>query len=246
MAVAYHHRLVACGPPKELKAFRNAVGLTVTRKPIVKIPEWCEYVPISFAAMYACCPRLARLAPTPPYDPYDISWWPKRSLPDGRDEARYQFHLRNLEMSDFLLPFSRKFPGLEFKLVIFCLDDDSIDSFLIRDGRARKYTLPPSRNEWHWERARKRFGIDGEELYEDREARFLAEEGMLEEALDHWDIARATGRAAPAPRRRRRDWWNRPKVRELRFEQELAMAEISKQMADEERAMRREKRKRHG
>lgn len=69
MAVAYHHRLVACGPPEELKALRGAMGLTVTRKPIVKIPEWREYVPISFAAMYARCPRLARVEANLPYDP---------------------------------------------------------------------------------------------------------------------------------------------------------------------------------
>lgn len=141
-------------------------------------------------------------------------------------------------MSNFLVPFSRLFPELEFKLVIFCLDDDCIDSYLIRDGKARKYTLPQQRNEWHWEQARKKFGIHGDEIYEDEEARRFAEEGRMEESLDRWELSASGKRATPAPRRRRRNWWNRPKVRELGFEQELAMAEISQQMADEAAAKR--------
>jgi hypothetical protein len=245
MAVTYHHRLVISGPPKELKAFRDAVGLTVTRRPAAKVPEWCEYVPISFSAMYARCPRLARVEPNLPYDPYDISWWPKRSLPDGREEIRYQFHIRNLEMRNFLAPFSREFPQLGFKLVIFCLDDCSIDSYLISNGKTRKYTLPPSRNEWHWERARKRFEIEGDELYEDEDARLFAEEGMLEEALDHWQLATGNRGAVPVARRKRRNWWNRPSVRNLEFEQKLAMAEISQSLADEAAAKRSAKKKRH-
>lgn len=244
MAVDYLHRLVVTGPPKELKAFRKAVSLTVTRRPAVKIPEWREYVPISFAAMYARCPRLTRVEPNLPSDPYDISQWPKRSLPDGRDEIRYKFDIRNLEMKDFLVPFSREFPEIECKLVIFCLDGDSIDSYLIRNGKARKYALPLSRHEWHWEQARKQFVIEGDEVYEDDEARSFAEQGMLEESLDHWEFTTGNGAAAPVRRRKRRNWWNRPTVRNIAFERELFMAEISQQRADEAAAKRSAKKKR--
>lgn len=240
MAVAYHHRLIASGPSDEIKEFRRAVSHQVFRKTkLKKMAGRHEFVPISFAAMYAKCPTLVRIDPNLPYDPYDISAWPKRVLPDGRVELRYQFHLRNIEFSAYLVPFSRLFLQLEFRLVIFCLDDSEIDSYLIRNGRARKYKLPDARSESHWDDARARFGIAGDDIYDDDDARRFAEEGMLEEALDHWDRPGKRRAVAIGPRTQRRNWWNRPAMRNLRFEQELSMAEISQQMADEAAAQRR-------
>jgi hypothetical protein len=229
VAVDFYHRLVVSGLSKELKAFRNSVSHTVRRKPVRGMAAWRERVPISFAAMYARCPRLTRVQPEPPNDPYDLAAWPKVSLGNRREEVRYQFHTRNTEMRDFLVPFTREFPGLELKLVTFCLDDDSIVSYLIRNGTVRHYTLPERRHGWHWEQAKKRFGIAGDAIYEHDEARFFAEEGMLAESLNHWQEA-AHGEAAFASRR---SWWNRPTVRELEFERELAILQLSQRLADD-------------
>lgn len=248
MAVDYYHRLVVSGPPTEVRAFRRAVGRTVAREGVGPRQAWREHVPLSFAALYALCPELTRVAPEPPFDPYDLSRWPTRSHPDGRAELRYQLHTRNLELRDLMVPLSRRVRGLVFVLVTFCLDDASIESYLITQGRVRRYTLPERRHDWHWAQAGRRFRLTGDALYEHEDARTFAEDGMLDEALDHWTQrigaawqkrlgARARTRPAAAgrgpagrPSRAaapqggpRRKWWNRPPVRDLQFEQLVFM-----------------------
>ncbi len=242
MAVDYFHRLVVSGKRTDLGAFRRSASRVVWRNPAGIKRGWRERVPISFAAMYARCPELTRVEAEEPNDPYDISAWPIVALPRDRAELRYQFHTRNLEMRDFFVLYSRMFAQLEFVLVTMCLDDGSIDSYLIRIGRVRTYTLPQKRHERHWEEARKRFRIAGDDLYDDDEARAFAEGALLDEALDHWDgfverNRKRKARAASGKRRkdlkssrarrsvieavhkhRKRDWWNRPTVRNLELE----------------------------
>jgi hypothetical protein len=251
VAVDFIHRLVVSGAPDEVRTFRRAVARTVHRPSIGRVRSWREDVPLSFAAMYAVCPELTRVVPTPPYDPYDLAVWPTASLADGRAEVRYTFHTRNLEVHDFFVLISRKFKKLVFVLVTFCLDDSSIVSHLIRNGRGRQYTLPEKRQEWHWDRAREWLRLTGDQVYEHADARCVAEEGMLEEALGRWDQlievawekelhapgaipeanvmrrGKKPSRATAKHVRRTRDWWNRPKVRDLEFEQAVAMHELA-------------------
>lgn len=40
MAVDYHHRLVVSGPLVEVRAFRRAVGRTVTRGGVGRLQAW--------------------------------------------------------------------------------------------------------------------------------------------------------------------------------------------------------------
>jgi hypothetical protein len=98
MAVDYIHRLVVVGSRAQLGAFRSAVGRTVRRAKMGRVPGWREHVPLSFAAMYAICPELRRVEAELPGDPYDLAAWPIARRPDGRFELRYRCHTRNLEL----------------------------------------------------------------------------------------------------------------------------------------------------
>jgi hypothetical protein len=99
--------------------------------------------------------------------------------------------------------------------VTFCLDDCEVASYRVRGGRVRSWILPQSRRDAHWERARQKFGLTGDDVYQDDDAERFAEGAMLEEALDHW------GPAANEPHRSRkrvRIWWNRPVTRDIMTE----------------------------
>ena len=77
---------------------------------------------------------------------------------------------------------SRKFVALTFRLVTFCLDDSEIASYRAYNGRVRKWVLPEERSEAHWEHACREFGLNGDDVYEDDDAR-------------HWSL----GRELPVP-----------------------------------------------
>ena len=143
-------------------------------------------------------------------------------------------------MRGFTLPLSRRFGALVFVLVTFCLDDGSIDSFLVHEGRARRHGLPDARHEWHWNEARKHFRIHGDAVYDSEDARSFAENGMLDEALDHWDrqISETWSRRGARSRTLsprptlpqaggRRSWSKRTTGRDLEFERLVAMTEIA-------------------
>lgn len=140
-------------------------------------------------------------------------------------------------MSGFVRVLSRALPSLGFTLLTWCLDDDSVDVRRAVRGKLETWWQPGARHEFHWSRARKKFGLPGDAVYEDDEAREWAERNMLDEALGHWDDA---GRIARAYRPRRYEWWNRPRLRDLRDEQKLFMLEYSEALS---RAARSERRK---
>jgi hypothetical protein len=111
-----------------------------------------------------------------------------------------------------------------------------------RRGSGVAWPVPQSRHEWHWDRARTRFDIADDAVYEDDEARVLAEDGILDEALDHW--AGQMGWRAPSGHRQnvtipqlgRRDWSNRPTVRDLDFERNLTVYELNVARAKQRRS----------
>jgi hypothetical protein len=81
---------------------------------------------------------LRRVEAQIPFDPYDLSDWPMRTLEDGRAEIRYQLHTRNLELIDFLRPLARALPRLTFTLTTLYLDDSSIETHRLRvTGKAK-------------------------------------------------------------------------------------------------------------
>ena len=162
-----------------------------------------------------------------------MSVWPIRRLSRGRAEIRYQLHLRDLELLPFVRLLSRKFPSLGFRLMTHCLDDDAVESNWVCNGRVRTWTLPEARHEAHWESARQQFGLSGDDVYEDDDARYFAEETRYEEALAHWDEVSNGRRRAPT---KVRSWPNRPVSRDLQTEQLIAVAAIDEGLRAQERA----------
>lgn len=126
-------------------------------------------------------------------------------------------------MTGLLRALSRARPSLTFTLVTMCLDDSSITAYRITRGRTRRWLVPQRRRDFHWERARAKFGLLGNEVYDDDIAEQWAEEEMLAEALTHWDAPTGAG----PTRRRRYHWWNQPPLRDLTTERQLAAYEIS-------------------
>jgi hypothetical protein len=216
MAVDYLHRLVVEGSPEQVRAFRRTMHREYPRA--LGKETWTEVVPFSFTALYELAPSARRVEREIPCDPYELVVWPVKRLAEGRAQVRYQFHTRNLEMVALLRALSRALPPLTFTLMTFCYDDSSAESYRLSRGKARKWVLPQRRQEFHWERARKKFSLVGEDVYDDDAAEQWAEEGMRHEALDHWERSDSGGR-------RHYQWWNRPRLRDLATEREIAMYE---------------------
>jgi hypothetical protein len=239
MAVDYFHRLLVSGKPAEVRAFRDAIYREYPRT--IAGETWTEIVPFSFAGLYELAPA-ARLVETQiPFDPYDLSAWPMRTLDDERAEIRYQLHTRNLELIDFLRPLARALPRPSFTLTTLCLDDSSIESYRLHGRSEQRWVFPDHRREFHWERARKRFKLVGDEVYEDDEADHWAEEEMLTEAFSHWDEA-GTVRRGRTPRRYR--WWNAIPLRDLDTERKLSLLEMGLVLEDQSAANKRRPTKR--
>jgi hypothetical protein len=227
MAVDFVHRLVVTGPAKRIRDFNKRLHREHPRT--VAGETWTEIVPFSFAALYDIAPRARTIEPEVPYDAYELSAWPVRR--NGRRDAlvRYQFQTRNLEMAPLIRVLARAVPDVTFTLVTFCLDDSSIESYRFQAGRQRKWSLTPRVAEAHWERARRKFGLAGEDVYEDDEAERWAEAEMLRDALNHWE------RGATGGSRRRYDWWNSPPLRTLDEERAIVAIRLTDEDSGEPR-----------
>ena len=225
MAVDYLHRLIVRGPRKGVLAFRREIYRRYPRK--IGRRSWTEIVPFSFAALYEIAPAARRIEEEVPGDAYDMSVWPMRRIGRTQAEVRYQVHTRNLEMADLIRVLARARPALTFTLLTFCLDDMSIELYRFGNGRTKKWEYPEERREIHWDRARAKFGLAGEDVYEDDAAEHWAEEEMLHETLSHWE--KGTGKTQ-AGRERRYDWWDALPVRDLMTEKQLFVLELEEKL----------------
>jgi hypothetical protein len=225
MAVDYVHRLIVRGSHKDIRTFRREIYRRYPRK--IGRKSWIEIVPFSFTALYQIAPAARRIEPEIPRDAYDMSVWPIRQIGKTRAEIRYKFHTRNLEMADLIRVLARARPALTFTLLTFCLDDMSIELYRFSGGRTKKWEYPEGRREFHWDRARAKFGLSGDDVYDDEEAEHWAEEEMLHEALYHWERA---GSKTQSGRERRYDWWNRPPLRDLMTEKQLFVLELEEKL----------------
>jgi hypothetical protein len=222
MAVDYIHRLVVLGPPAGVRRFRRRVARSVTRT--LGDRTWRERVSLSFESMYATCPELSRVNAKTPGDPYDISVWPTRLI--GRQaRTRYQLHTRNMIFAPFVRRLSRAFPRLAFCLVTFCMDDSEIAGYAIRDGQWRKWILSAQARARHWQRAREKYDLAGDAVYENDDAEFWAEERMLAEMMDRLETS-INGRP-PSSKPRIVLWFNRPVERDLDTEREILLIELA-------------------
>jgi hypothetical protein len=234
MAVDYFHRLIVTGPRRQVGALRDGLARTSSRH--VGGRTWSEAVPFSFAALYELAPRARRVEREVPYDPYDISVWPITRVGSRQASLRYQLHTRNLELAGFLRPLSRAFPALVFRLSTYCVDGDDIYSYHVARGTVTACLMMHERCEVYWDRARRKFRLSGEDVYDDEEARHYAVEGMREESVDLWiRPARRSGR--------RRNWFNRPVVRDIETERDLAMIEMAERFSREKARPKKRRRR---
>jgi hypothetical protein len=177
-----------------------------------------------------------------PIEPYDIRVWPIRRRSSNQLEVRYQLHTRNAELVGFLRVLSRTFSRLTLRLSTLYLDDTEFVGFLVRDGKVDRWRLPKKRRDFHWDRARKKFKLAGDDVYDDDDAELFAEDRMQEEVLDHWEPQQSS-----SSRARPRNWWNRPVVRDFMEQRRLDLIEWSERTAECKREERRQRRRRkHG
>jgi hypothetical protein len=100
----------------------------------------------------------------------------------------YEFEIKNYQIHELLAPLSRCYREVCFVNSEICLDDGSITSICVVRGRASTWDFPEDRKNYHWERAAKKHGVAQlEDAYEDDSIRSDAEDGMLLEAIGHWD-----------------------------------------------------------
>ena len=224
MAVDYLHRLLITGRHEAVRRLVQALYREYPRT--VAGQTWTEIVPVSFDALYELAPNAVRVEREVPCDPYELAAWPVRKRTTVESEARYQFQTRNLEMAALVRVLARKQPRLTFTLVTLCLDDSSIESHEFTSSSSRRWTLPQRRRAFHWERARRKFKLTGDDVYDDDVAEGWAEEQMMAEALDHW--RQRGGRSA---RKRRYGWWNQARLRDLATERMLALHAVADLMS---------------
>lgn len=239
MAVDYFNRLLVSGKPADVRAFRDAIYREYRRT--VADETWTEIVPFSFAALYELAPAARRVEAEIPFDPYELSAWPVRAIDKRRAELRFQFQTRNLELIDLLRPLARALPKLTFMLTTLCRDLSSIESYRLHGRREQRWVLPRHRRDFHSERARKKFKLLGEEVYENDEAEHWAEQEMLTEAFSHWDEA---GRVRRGRAPRRYSWWNAVPLRDLATEREISLVEMVLALRDQSAANKRRRAKR--
>lgn len=102
--------------------------------------------------------------------------------------VEYEIEVKNYEIYDLLTPLSCSYPELCFVDSEISLDSGDINCMYISRGRCSRWTLPEHRSDEHWQRAAKKHGIaELDDAYEDDDVRSDAEEGMLAEAMAHWD-----------------------------------------------------------
>lgn len=231
MAVDYWHRLIVTGHRETVDLFRQQLRRRTIRSgfPGEKLSH--ETIPFSFVRLYQLIPTAERIDPNGPFEPYDLSVWPIRPRLRGLGEVRYQLHTRDTELLPFVRILSKRFAKLTFCLVTFCLDDSDVVSYEICNGCVRKWILPQSRREVHWERARQEFGLTGESVYDDDVATKSAEEAMLDEAIEHWERPSREHRQS---RSQVRNWSNRPVVREFFREMEIVLAKTNESYCESE------------
>jgi hypothetical protein len=106
----------------------------------------------------------------------------------GYVRIEYGLEVKNYEIYELLMPLSRSYAELCFVDSEISLDSGEINAMYIARGRCSRWTLPEDRCHAHWQRAAREHGIDKlDDAYEDDGLRSVAEDGMVAEAICHWD-----------------------------------------------------------
>jgi hypothetical protein len=92
-----------------------------------------------------------------------------------------------------------------------------METWEARGGRMRHRKLSTARMETHWDAARRRFKLKGDDVYDDDDAMEFAEARMCADTLNAWDRTGRLGRLR---------WSNGLVFHRLRDEQTIVMAEL--------------------
>jgi hypothetical protein len=232
MALDYFHRVIVTGPSSTIGFLRRRLARTSART--AARLTWRERIPFSIVAICELVPSAKRVKRNRFDEPYDIRVWPTVQRSRTISEIRYQLHTRDFELTSFIKTLSRAFPTLSFHLSTHYLDGGEVVGFQFRSGMMRRWLVPQTRRQFHWDRARVKFAVSGDAVYDHNEAELLAEDGMRDEALDHWQQHRRRGTS----RSTRRSWWNKPVVRDFMEELDLRLIEVAIRVTHERRPRR--------
>lgn len=196
MSYVCFNRIAIAGPRSKVLGFRNDAHrrLSPTLKELLGEP----YVVFSLERLF----RKNRLeAPSPDGIPFDALRVGNEILAGhyftsvtplaewhGYSRVEYSVEVKNYEIYQLLIPLSRSYAELCFVDSEISLDSGEINAMYVTRGRCSRWTLPEDRCNVHWQRAAKANGVEQlEDAYEDDGVRSDAEEGMLAEAMAHWD-----------------------------------------------------------
>ena len=196
MSYVCSNRIAIAGPRTKVPAFRNDAHRRLS--PALKEARGETYVAFSLERLF----RKNRLPmPSPDGIPFDVFhigndilaghyFTSRRPLAEWHGYLRIEFsvEVKNYEIYRLLILLSRSYPELCIVDSEISLDSGEINSMYVTRGRCSKWALPNDRCDAHWQRAAMENGVAKiEEAYEDDGVRSDAEEGMLAEALSHWD-----------------------------------------------------------
>jgi hypothetical protein len=181
MSDSWINRLVVAGPAADVKAFaRAASGF---RPPEFDSPsDKSVKTPLSFEALYQSLPAKARKNIGEIEDePADLV---SERLVTGKKrngKKSYGFMLTRYEPDLLLTEVSKLFPRLYFILGWVSPSVDEAVSKFIRNGRAKRYSIPDKRRE---EIRTSKYKEWGEDCFE---ADIEADWDMLDDVVKHWD-----------------------------------------------------------
>ena len=196
MSYVCFNRIAIAGPRSKVLGFRNDAHRRLP--PALKEALGEPYVAFSLERLF----RKNRLPiPSPdgiPFDAFQLGndivgghyFTSRLPLTEWHGYARieYSVEVKNYEIYNLLVPLSRAYAELCFVDSEISLDSGEINARYVARGRCSTWTLPEDRCDAHWQRAAKENGVaELDDAYEDDGVRSDAEEGMLAEAMAHWD-----------------------------------------------------------
>ena len=190
------NRIAIAGPRSEVLGFRADAHRRLS--PALKELLGEPYVAFSLERLF----RKNRLPePSPdgiPFDTFQVGndilagdyFTSRLRLAEWHGYARieYRVEVKNYEIYHLLIPLSRSYAELCFVDSEISLDSGKINAMYVARGRCSRWALPEDRCNAHWQRAGKENDVAKlGDAYEDDGVRSDAEEGMLAEAMAHWD-----------------------------------------------------------
>lgn len=187
MSYVCFNKIAVTGPRPKVLGFRS----DARRRLPSSARKWTEVTSVAFS-LERLFQKNGLQAPSSDGLPFDawhyLTWAEPMAEWHGYARIEYGLEVKNYEVYELLAPLSRAYPDLSFVDSQISLDSGEIIAAYIARGRCSKWELSEERCDVHWECAAADHGVAKlEDAYEDDDVRQDAEQGMLEEALAHWD-----------------------------------------------------------